>query len=201
MFPFLLVLISVNFYLLPPFCQLWLTSAISFQFCPVVAQYLPIVCPNFAQICPNSFFSTQFSHNFPQFSPNLPKFGFFHPIFPQFCPLPPNFAMFSHPNRSMAEDGVDAAIRTGQLAASPCVTEYLPLTGADDFTPALSSQLTQQFVRMKNTNHRLVPGALDSAVAKHLAGAYGGRAELVARIAQVSQRPLTYADVSDDLDS
>ena len=101
----------------------------------------------------------------------------------------------------MAEDGVDAAIRTGQLAASPCVTEYLRLTGSEDFTPALSSQLTQQFVRMKNTNHRLVPGSLDSAVAKHLAGAYGGRAELVARIAQVSQRPLMCADVSAYLGS
>ncbi|KAG6389762.1 hypothetical protein SASPL_151235 [Salvia splendens] len=66
--------------------------------------------------------------------------------------------------RSMAEDAVNVAIGSGKLSpASKC------------------------YVRMKTTSNggKVVPGAMDTAAAKHLSHAYGTFAERVAAIAQV----------------
>ncbi|CAN6461396.1 unnamed protein product [Victoria cruziana] len=88
--------------------------------------------------------------------------------------------------RSMAEDAVNLAIKSGKLNPSnSCVTQNLRIVGGDSYDPASFTILAQQYVRMKKTTSgKIVPGAMDSAVAKHLSHAYGTMAEKVAIIAQ-----------------
>ncbi|KAK4750242.1 hypothetical protein SAY87_027691 [Trapa incisa] len=88
--------------------------------------------------------------------------------------------------RSMAEDAVDAAIKSGKLNPSNgCLTENIRVVGGDGWEPAHFTILAQQYVRMKRTHgNKIVPGAMDTAAAKHLSHAYGTRAEKVAAIAQ-----------------
>lgn len=88
---------------------------------------------------------------------------------------------------SMAEDAVDTAVKTGKLApANGCLTENLPLVGAEGWDPASFTVLAQQFVRMKRSyGGKIVPGAMDTAAAKHLVHSYGGLAPRVALIGQV----------------
>ncbi|XP_043707198.1 glycerol-3-phosphate dehydrogenase SDP6, mitochondrial [Telopea speciosissima] len=88
--------------------------------------------------------------------------------------------------RSMAEDAVNAAVKSGKLnPTNGCVTNRLQIVGGDGWDPASFTVLAQQYVRMKKTHGgKVVPGAMDSAVAKHLAHSYGTLAERVAAIAQ-----------------
>ncbi|XP_049379989.1 glycerol-3-phosphate dehydrogenase SDP6, mitochondrial isoform X2 [Solanum stenotomum] len=88
--------------------------------------------------------------------------------------------------RSMAEDAVDVAIKSGKLnPANKCLTYNLQLVGADGWDPASFTVLAQQYVRMKRSHAgKVVPGAMDTAAAKHLSHAYGALAERVASIAQ-----------------
>ncbi|KAG7947852.1 hypothetical protein I3843_14G115300 [Carya illinoinensis] len=74
---------------------------------------------------------------------------------------------------NMAEDAVNAAIKSGKLS---------PTNGWD---PASFTVLAQQYVRMKKTQGgKVVPSVMDTAAAKHLSHAYGTLAEHVAAIAQ-----------------
>lgn len=88
---------------------------------------------------------------------------------------------------SMAEDAVNAAIKSGKLSPSnECLTNNLPLVGGDGWDPASFTALAQQYVRMKKSyGGKVVPGVMDTAAAKHLSHAYGTLAERVAAIAQV----------------
>ncbi|XP_057798898.1 glycerol-3-phosphate dehydrogenase SDP6, mitochondrial [Salvia miltiorrhiza] len=88
--------------------------------------------------------------------------------------------------RSMAEDAVNVAIKSGKLSpASKCVTYDLRLIGADGWEPASFTIVAQQYVRMKRSyGGKVVPGVMDTAAAKHLSHAYGTFAERVAAIAQ-----------------
>ncbi|MCO5589340.1 hypothetical protein L7F22_043306 [Adiantum nelumboides] len=88
--------------------------------------------------------------------------------------------------RSMAEDAVSEAIKLGNLTpANSCVTKDLVLLGGDEWDPALFTVLSQQYVRMKKSyGGKVVPGAMDTPVAKHLAHSYGGLCQRVATIAQ-----------------
>ncbi|KDO48302.1 hypothetical protein CISIN_1g006891mg [Citrus sinensis] len=88
--------------------------------------------------------------------------------------------------RSMAEDAVNAAIKSGKLNPSNgCLTQNLRLVGGDGWDPSSFTVLAQQYVRMKRTyGGKFVPGVMDTAVAKHLSHAYGIMAEQVAIIAQ-----------------
>lgn len=88
--------------------------------------------------------------------------------------------------RSMAEDAVNAAIKSGQLSPiSGCLTHKLQLVGADGWEPSSFTVLAQQYMRMKKAHGgKVVPGAMDTAAAKHLSHAYGTMAERVATIAQ-----------------
>lgn len=87
----------------------------------------------------------------------------------------------------MAEDAVNAAIKSGKLSpTSKCVTQDLRILGGDGWDPSSFTVLAQQYVRMKKTfSGKVVPGVMDTAVAKHLSRAYGTMAERVAAIAQV----------------
>ncbi|XP_047180704.1 glycerol-3-phosphate dehydrogenase SDP6, mitochondrial-like isoform X1 [Vigna umbellata] len=88
--------------------------------------------------------------------------------------------------RSMAEDAVDAAIKSGKLTpTNECVTNNLRIVGGEGWDPASFTILSQQYVRMKVTyKGKVVPGVMDTAAAKHLSHAYGTLAERVASIAQ-----------------
>ncbi|XP_047342659.1 glycerol-3-phosphate dehydrogenase SDP6, mitochondrial isoform X2 [Impatiens glandulifera] len=88
--------------------------------------------------------------------------------------------------RSMAEDAVDTAVRSGKLSpANKCLTHNLHLVGGDGWEPASFTVLAQQFTRMKSSHGgKVVPGVMDTASAKHLSHAYGTLAERVATIAQ-----------------
>lgn len=88
--------------------------------------------------------------------------------------------------RSMAEDAVSEAVKLGNLTtANACVTKDLVLVGGDDWDPALFTVLSQQYIRMKKSyGGKIVPGAMDTPVAKHLAHSYGGLCQRVATIAQ-----------------
>ncbi|GMY09271.1 glycerol-3-phosphate dehydrogenase SDP6, mitochondrial [Fagus crenata] len=88
--------------------------------------------------------------------------------------------------RSMAEDAVNAAIKSGTLSpTSNCVTHKLRLIGGDGWDPASFTVLAQQYIRMKKTHSgKVVPGVMDTASAKHLSRAYGTLADRVAAIAQ-----------------
>ncbi|XP_054785307.1 glycerol-3-phosphate dehydrogenase SDP6, mitochondrial isoform X2 [Prosopis cineraria] len=89
--------------------------------------------------------------------------------------------------RSMAEDAVDTAIKSGKLnAASRCLTSNLRLVGGEGWDPAHFTIIAQQYMRMKRTHSgKIVPGVMDTASAKHLSHAYGILAERVAAIAQI----------------
>ena len=88
---------------------------------------------------------------------------------------------------SMAEDAVNAAITYGGLSPSnSCVTKELRLIGGEEWDPALFTVLSQNYVRMKKSyGGKIVPGVMDTSVAKHLSHSYGGLANRVAEIAQV----------------
>jgi hypothetical protein len=88
---------------------------------------------------------------------------------------------------SMAEDAVDAAIKSGKLTpANGCVTNNLCIVGGEGWEPSSFTVLAQQYKRMKSTySGKVVPGVMDSAAARHLSHAYGTLAERVAAIAQV----------------
>ncbi|KAJ3679895.1 hypothetical protein LUZ60_016173 [Juncus effusus] len=87
--------------------------------------------------------------------------------------------------RSMAEDAVNAAIKSGSLKpANGCVTDHLQIIGAYGWDPAAFTVLAQNYVRMKQTKGKVIPGFMDSQVSKHLSHAYGSLAEQVASIAQ-----------------
>ena len=93
--------------------------------------------------------------------------------------------------RLMAEDAVDAAVKAAGLdgkkatptvpphsAIRPCRTKALPLVGAVGWSPALFTEVAQNYT----VPHR--PGAIDTRVAKHLASSYGDRARAVTRLAE-----------------
>ncbi|CAH1443798.1 unnamed protein product [Lactuca virosa] len=88
--------------------------------------------------------------------------------------------------RSMAEDAVDAAIKSGKLnPLNKCLTSNLCLVGGDGWDPAFFTVIAQEYVRMKNTqNGTLVRGVMDTAAAKHLSHSYGTMSQRVASIAQ-----------------
>ncbi|KAF8662013.1 hypothetical protein HU200_056571 [Digitaria exilis] len=88
--------------------------------------------------------------------------------------------------RSMAEDAVNAAVRSGNLKpANGCLTDNLHIVGGYGWDPASFTVLAQNYKRMKKTyGGKVIPGAMDSAVSKHLSHAYGTLAEQVATIAQ-----------------
>ncbi|XVF23538.1 hypothetical protein REPUB_Repub13aG0047200 [Reevesia pubescens] len=88
--------------------------------------------------------------------------------------------------RSMAEDAVNAAVKSGKLSPSnECITSNLRLVGGDGWEPSFFTVLAQQYVRMKKSSGgKVVPGVMDTAAAKHLSHAYGTLAERVATIAQ-----------------
>lgn len=87
----------------------------------------------------------------------------------------------------MAEDAVDAAIKSGKLSpTNKCVTYNLRLIGGDGWDPAHFAVLAQRYVRTKKSYWgKVVPEAMDTATAKHLSHAYGTLADRVAAIAQV----------------
>jgi len=89
---------------------------------------------------------------------------------------------------SMAEDAVNAAIKSGKLSpTNGCITNNLRIAGGEGWDPASFTTLSQQYVRMKvSYKGKVVPGVMDTAAAKHLSHAYGTLAERVAVIAQVS---------------
>ncbi|EPS70756.1 hypothetical protein M569_04004, partial [Genlisea aurea] len=88
--------------------------------------------------------------------------------------------------RSMAEDAVNAAVKSGKLRqSSKCMTQRLHLVGSDGWEPASFTVLAQHYVRMKKSHGgKIVPGVMDTAAAKHVSHAYGTSAERVAAIAQ-----------------
>ncbi|CAL5360966.1 unnamed protein product [Camellia sinensis] len=88
--------------------------------------------------------------------------------------------------RSMAEDAVDTAIKSGKLSrTNKCLTYNLRLIGGDGYDPASFTVLAQQYVRMKKSySGKVVPGVMNIATTKHLSHAYGTLAERVAAIAQ-----------------
>ncbi|XP_077369292.1 glycerol-3-phosphate dehydrogenase, mitochondrial [Festucalex cinctus] len=75
--------------------------------------------------------------------------------------------------RSMAEETLDAAIKTHALPAEKCKTVGLMLEGAKGWTPTLYIRLVQDY-------------GLEQEVAQHLASTYGGKAYDVARMALVT---------------
>ncbi|KAK9808809.1 hypothetical protein WJX72_004100 [[Myrmecia] bisecta] len=83
--------------------------------------------------------------------------------------------------RLMAQDAIDAALATGKLPESAhrdCHTADLKVVGARHYTPAMYAEIAQNYV----VPHR--PGAIDTVVAKHLAGSYGDRSLEVTKIAE-----------------
>lgn len=89
--------------------------------------------------------------------------------------------------RLMSEDAVNAAVKQLELGRErgtvvpmhgPCITTQLPLIGAAGWSPALFTQVAQNYT----VPHR--PGAIDTRVAKYLAAAYGGQAHEVTRLAE-----------------
>lgn len=88
--------------------------------------------------------------------------------------------------RSMAEDAVDVAIKSGKLSSTNgSVTKNLQLVGGEGWDPASFTVLAQQYIRMKKSHGgKVVPGVMDTAAAKHLSHAYGTLAQRVATIAQ-----------------
>ena len=87
----------------------------------------------------------------------------------------------------MAEDAVNATIKSGKLnPTNRSLTSNLGLVGGDGWVPTFFTVLAQEYVRMKVAHSgKIVPGIMDTAVAKHLSHSYGTMAERVAVIAQV----------------
>ncbi|XP_053554289.1 glycerol-3-phosphate dehydrogenase, mitochondrial [Bombina bombina] len=75
--------------------------------------------------------------------------------------------------RSMAEDTIDAAVKSHNLNAGPCRTVGLFLEGGKDWSPTLYIRLVQDY-------------GLESEVAQHLASTYGDKAFEVAKLAKVT---------------
>ncbi|XP_025784789.1 glycerol-3-phosphate dehydrogenase, mitochondrial [Puma concolor] len=75
--------------------------------------------------------------------------------------------------RSMAEDTINAAIKTHDLKAGPSRTVGLFLQGGKDWSPTLYIRLVQDY-------------GLESEVAQHLAATYGDKAFEVAKMASVT---------------
>ncbi|KAJ4844075.1 Glycerol-3-phosphate dehydrogenase sdp6, mitochondrial [Turnera subulata] len=71
---------------------------------------------------------------------------------------------------SMAEDAVDAVIKSGKLTpANWSLAHNLRLLGADGWEPSPFTVFAQKYVRMKRTyGGKVVPGVMDTATAKHL---------------------------------
>ncbi|CAL0321287.1 unnamed protein product [Lupinus luteus] len=88
--------------------------------------------------------------------------------------------------RSMAEDAVNAAIKSGKLTpTNGCVTNNLRISGGEGWDPSFFIVIAQHYKRMKSTHGgKVIPGEMDSAAAMHLSHAYGTLAEHVAAIAQ-----------------
>lgn len=64
----------------------------------------------------------------------------------------------------MAQDAVDEIVGTGRVKPiGECCTVRMPLVGAQGYTPALFTEVAQNYI----VPHR--PGAIDTNVAKHLA--------------------------------
>lgn len=80
--------------------------------------------------------------------------------------------------RLMAQDAVDAATTVGHLHSRPCVTDRITLVGAEGWSPALFTEVAQNYT----VPHR--PGAIDTRVAKYLAAAYGDRAREITKLAE-----------------
>ncbi|CAM6061493.1 unnamed protein product [Sphagnum tenellum] len=92
--------------------------------------------------------------------------------------------------RSMAEDAINVAIKSGSLQpTNGCITRILfalPLIGANGWNPSSFTSLAQNYVHMKRAyGGKIVPGPMDTAAAKHLVQTYGGLAPHVALIAQM----------------
>lgn len=67
--------------------------------------------------------------------------------------------------RRMAEDAVDLACLNGRVPQGlACQTSHLPLVGVTGYDTALFTEVAQNYT----VPHR--PGAIDTRVAKHLAG-------------------------------
>ena len=65
----------------------------------------------------------------------------------------------------MAQDTLDMACMSGRVPpCAPCRTAELPLLGAKGYDEALFTEVAQNYT----VPHR--PGAIDTRVAKHLAG-------------------------------
>ncbi|XP_028333968.1 glycerol-3-phosphate dehydrogenase, mitochondrial isoform X2 [Physeter macrocephalus] len=75
--------------------------------------------------------------------------------------------------RSMAEDTINAAVKTHNLKAGPSRTVGLFLQGGKDWSPTLYIRLVQDY-------------GLESEVAQHLAATYGDKAFEVAKMASVT---------------
>lgn len=75
--------------------------------------------------------------------------------------------------RLMAKDAVDRIAKD-----RACVTDTIKLIGAHGWTPALFTEVAQNYT----VPHR--PGAIDTRVAKYLAASYGDRARMVTKIAE-----------------
>ncbi|CAN0825746.1 Glycerol-3-phosphate dehydrogenase SDP6, mitochondrial [Linum grandiflorum] len=88
--------------------------------------------------------------------------------------------------RGMAEDAVDAAVKSAKLnPMNGSLTHQLRLTGGDGWQPSYFTVLAQQYMRTKKSHGgKVVPGVMDTAAAKHLSHAYGTLGERVAAIAQ-----------------
>lgn len=75
--------------------------------------------------------------------------------------------------RLMAKDAVDAISEN-----KTCTTDTIKLIGAHGWSPALFTEVAQNYT----VPHR--PGAIDTRVAKYLAASYGDRARMVTKIAE-----------------
>jgi len=75
--------------------------------------------------------------------------------------------------RLMAKDAVDTIAEDKQ-----CITDNIKLVGAHGWSPALFTEVAQNYT----VPHR--PGAIDTRVAKYLAASYGDRARMVTKIAE-----------------
>ncbi len=71
--------------------------------------------------------------------------------------------------RLMAQDAIDCAVKSAKFEhVKPCSTASMKLVGAAGWSPALFTEVAQNYT----VPHR--PGAIDTRVAKYLAAAYGG---------------------------
>jgi len=81
--------------------------------------------------------------------------------------------------RLMAQDAVDCAVQSAKFEhVKPCKTASLKLVGAAGWSPALFTEVAQNYT----VPHR--PGAIDTRVAKYLAASYGDRAHVITHIAE-----------------